>query len=237
MHEGSLHSSLRTKRDTLSDEDIAKLKKVSTKKPTQLIKQKPTSAQLFKSSMSTSSPMTSSETTSSRSENNDSGHNSPISVPSSSASPFSSSLSASSSGEGNPFFAPEDVTLPPNSNSTVSDADSCLLFNRTTRSKYFKSGERVKNNPCKQNVIERKDREMRAGCPFLVFGLALVCTSFVILNPVSCPRDDRRTIINTTTRRSSLTPMTRRNTGSNQKNWRLHTKCSLILTVVRRRFS
>lgn len=114
-------SESRAKRDTL-DEEMAKLKKTSTKKPTQLIKQKPTSAQLFKSSLATAAyPAT--ENTPSRIENNDSGHSSPLSVSSASTFPSSSLSSASASAaaaEGNPFFAPEDVTLPPNSNSTVS---------------------------------------------------------------------------------------------------------------------
>ena len=110
VHMHGLHPSLRSRRDT-TDEEIAKLKKTSTKKPTQLIKQKPTSSQLKSSSLAAAAAATSVESTSARIESPDSGHiSSPLSA---------STLASSSPADGNPFFAPEDVTLPPNSSSTV----------------------------------------------------------------------------------------------------------------------
>lgn len=94
-------SNHRIRRDTLSEEEMKALKKNPTKKPTQMIKQKPTSSIPFKSTTVTSA--TSSPTSSSHMDI-ESDHLIPSSL----------------STDGNTFFAPEDVTLPPNSSSTVS---------------------------------------------------------------------------------------------------------------------
>lgn len=124
MHELSLRSNFRHKRDTSSDEleSMAKLKKTSTKKATQVFKPKPSAVNPFKST-SLAPVYPADASSSSRIETSDSsGHISPsVSSSGSSASSFASSSSAASSpAEGSPFFAPEDVTLPPNSNSSVS---------------------------------------------------------------------------------------------------------------------
>lgn len=119
MHELSLRSNFRHKRDTSSDEleSMAKLKKTSTKKATQVFKPKPSPVNPFKST--SLAPAYPADASSSRIETSDSsGHIISPSVSSSGSS--ASSFTASSPAEGSPFFAPEDVTLPPNSNSSVS---------------------------------------------------------------------------------------------------------------------
>jgi len=96
MHESAVHVS-RLRRDTSEEEKM--LKKNPTKKPTNLIKQKPTSPIPLKST--TIPPSSHSDHIEA-----DPGHHSQPSNP--------------VPVDGNTFFAPEDVTLPPNSNSSVS---------------------------------------------------------------------------------------------------------------------
>lgn len=102
---------MRRKRDSevVSDEENLKLKKtLITKKPTQLIKQKPTSPLPLKSSTISSSyaPLQ--------------GDHSSFSPSSGDVHSMSSFQSASATTDGTSFFAPEDVTLPPNSTTDVS---------------------------------------------------------------------------------------------------------------------
>ena len=89
----------------------------STKKPTQLIKSKPTSPQPFKASTSYSSSSSISGSSSSFFPHETSFEHGSASA----------ALSSSATTDGTSFFAPEDVTLPPNSTTDVSKYRS-LLF-------------------------------------------------------------------------------------------------------------